>query len=88
MEAEFPQASAIGPTFRYYAVLLAEGRVKFGRLADALDLLQWALNTVTEPGVGFCVPELYRLKGICLLGLNSGNQRRGDEFASNGRGHC
>jgi predicted ATPase len=74
MEAEFPRASAIGPNFRYYAVLLAEGRAKFGRVSDALAVLQWTLDTVTEPGVGFCAPELYRLQGICLLRLNSGNR--------------
>jgi hypothetical protein len=26
---------------------------------------------VTEPGIGVFVPELYRLKGLCLLRLNS-----------------
>jgi class 3 adenylate cyclase/tetratricopeptide (TPR) repeat protein len=74
MEAEFPRASAIGPLFRYYAALLAEARAKFGRVSDALTVLRWALDTLTEPGIGFYVPELYRLQGVCLLRLDSHNQ--------------
>src|SRR5207302_5648147 len=35
-----------------------------------------ALDSVTEPGVGFCVPELYRLQGICLLRLDSPNEEQ------------
>lgn len=70
MEAEYPRASAIGPLFRYYAALLAEARAKFGKVSDALTVLRWALDTVTEPGIGWCVPELYRLQGMCLLRLD------------------
>ncbi|MBA3727068.1 MAG: AAA family ATPase, partial [Armatimonadetes bacterium] len=74
MEAEYPRASAMGPLFRYYAALLAEARAKFGRVSEALTVLRWALETVTEPGVGLFVPELYRLQGICLLRLDSGKE--------------
>jgi class 3 adenylate cyclase/tetratricopeptide (TPR) repeat protein len=74
MEAEFTRATAIGPLFRYYAALLAEARAKFGKVSDALTVLRWALDTVTEPGIGFCVPELYRLQGVYLLRLDSDNQ--------------
>ncbi|MEY2487197.1 MAG: hypothetical protein QOH39_2845 [Verrucomicrobiota bacterium] len=71
IEAEFPRDLAIGPLSRYYAALLAEARAKFGRLSEALTVLRSALETVTEPGVGFWLPELYRLQGICLLRLDS-----------------
>jgi tetratricopeptide (TPR) repeat protein len=74
MEAEYPRASAMGPFFRHYAALLAEGRMKVGRVSDALTLLRATLETVTEPGIGLCVPELYRLQGVCLLRLDSNNQ--------------
>ena len=74
MEAEFARASQIGPLFRYYAALLAEGRQKPGRYADALTLLGSAIATVTEPGVGFYVSELYRLQGTCLLQADAANQ--------------
>ena len=87
MEAEFPRASAIGPLFRYYAALLAEARAKFGKVSDALTVLRWALDTVTEPGIGFCVPELYRLQGVCLLRLDSSSKEERNDFAPNGRGH-
>ncbi len=73
MEAEYPRASAVGPFFRYYAALLAEGMEKAGRFADALAVLRPALATVTEPGVGVFVSELYRLQGLCLLGVDGGN---------------
>lgn len=71
MESEYPRASAIGPLFRYYAALLAEARLKFGKISEALTVLRGALDTVTEPGIGWCVPELYRLQGMCLLRLDS-----------------
>jgi predicted ATPase len=67
MEAEFPRAYAVGPFFRYYAALFAEGLEKAGRFADALDVVRPALATVTEPGVGIFVPELYRVQGLCLM---------------------
>jgi class 3 adenylate cyclase len=75
MEAEFPRASAIGPLFRYYAALLAEARTKFGKVSDALTVLRWALDTLTEPRIGFYVPELYRLKGVCLFRLDPVNAK-------------
>jgi len=71
IEAEYARAVAIGPLFRYYAALLAEARAKFGKVPEALTVLRWALDTVTEPGIGFCVSELYRLQGVCLLRLDS-----------------
>jgi len=75
MEAEFPRAVGWGIFSRYYAMLLAEARLKFGKLSDVLSMLRWALDSVTELGIGFCVPELYRLKGVCLLQLDSTNEK-------------
>jgi hypothetical protein len=72
MEAEFPRASAIGLFFRYYAALLAEGRERAGRFADALTVLRPVLESVTEPVVGFYVSELYRLQGTCLRSSPTG----------------
>lgn len=74
MEAEFPRASAIGPYFRYYAALLAEGRARSARLFDALEVLRSALETVTEPGVGIFVSELYRQQGVYMLQDASPNE--------------
>jgi predicted ATPase len=67
METEYPRASAVGPFFRYYAALLAEGLERAGRFGDALEILGPALATVTEPGVGVFVSELHRIQGVCLL---------------------
>jgi predicted ATPase len=80
MEVEFTRATSIGPLFRFYAALLAEARLKFGKVSDALAVLKWALDTVSEPGVGLFVPELYRLQGICQLRLDSCNNE--DAMAS------
>jgi len=67
METEFPRAYAVGPFFRFYAALFAEGLEKAGRAADALEIIRPALATVTEPGIGIFVSELYRIQGLCLL---------------------
>jgi class 3 adenylate cyclase len=61
MEAEYPRATAVGPMFRYYAMLLGDARLRAGRAADAATLLRAAIDTVSEPGVGMYVPELHRL---------------------------
>jgi len=71
VEGEYPRAITIAPLFRYYAALLAEAQLKFGKVSEALTILESAIETVTEPGVGFCVSELYRLKGIGLLSQES-----------------
>ena len=71
MEAEFPRACAIGPLYRYYAAILADARERAGRVSDALELVQGALGTLTEPGVGMFVPEHHRLHGVCLLRLGA-----------------
>jgi class 3 adenylate cyclase/predicted ATPase len=74
METEYPRASAVGPFFRYYAALLAEGLERAGRFADALAVLRPALATVTEPGVGIFVSELFRVQGSCLLRTDGANK--------------
>jgi len=71
MEAAYPKAAAAGPTFRYYAALLASARLTAGRASQALEVCRWALDTVTEPGVGLMVPDLHRLQGASLLRLGA-----------------
>ncbi|MBS0326196.1 MAG: AAA family ATPase [Proteobacteria bacterium] len=70
MEAEYPRASAMGPFFRYYAALLAEALEHCGRVDEALALVRSSIATITEPGVGVYVSELYRLQGVCLLAID------------------
>jgi hypothetical protein len=38
--------------------------------------VNWALGTVTEPGVGMYVPELHRLHGVCLLDSGADDEGR------------
>jgi hypothetical protein len=40
----------------------------------ALGLLDRAIAAIDEPGVGFYVPEIYRLRGECLLALSRANR--------------
>ncbi len=70
MESEFVRVSIMGHHPPYYAGLLASVRLEAGQAARALELVDTILNTVKEPGVGFYLPELQRLRGECLLLLN------------------
>ena len=45
-----------------------------GRPADGLAHLDRAIAAVDEPGVGFYLPEIHRLRGECLLSLNRRNK--------------
>lgn len=71
MESEFARLSATAPLPQYYATLLAGIRLENGNAVQALELLDRTLNTLREPGIGFYVPEMHRLRGECLLRLGS-----------------
>ena len=70
MEAEFARTAGIGPLPQYYACLLGSARLASGHAAGTLELLKPILDSVDEPGVGFYLPEVYRLRGECLLRLD------------------
>lgn len=71
MEAELSRVSVMGPHPTYYAGLMAGIRLEDGKAAQALELVDTILKTAREPGVGFFLSELYRLRGECLLQLDS-----------------
>jgi class 3 adenylate cyclase/predicted ATPase len=73
MESEFARVSIMGPLPQHHAGLLASARLEGGQAARALELLDTTLSTVKEPGVGFFLPELHRLRGECLLRLDPRN---------------
>jgi len=73
METEFPRVSIMGPLPPFYAGLLAEVRLAAGQTTQALEPLDMILRTITEPGVGFFLPEIYRLRAECLLRLHPVN---------------
>ena len=83
METEYPRVSVMSSLPVYHAGLLAGVRLEAGQAAAALELLDQVLDTVTEPGVGFYLPEIHRLRGECLLRLDQTNFDKAErEFES------
>ena len=74
IEAEIANATAVGPFAQYYLGLAAEALLAAGRPADALGHLDRALAGIDEAGVGIYLPEVYRLRGACLLALDRENK--------------
>ncbi len=73
METEFPRVSIMGPLPPFYAGLLAGIRLEAGQVARALEPLDMMLRTIKEPGVGFFLPEIHRLRAECLLRFDPSN---------------
>ena len=74
IDAEIDDATAVGPVPQYYLGLAGEVLLSAGRAADGLAHLERALAGIEEPGVGFYLPEIYRLRGACLLALSRDNK--------------
>ena len=73
MDSEFARVSIMGPLPPFYAGLLATARLDAGQVAQALEPLDMILRTIKEPGVGFFLPEIYRIRAECLLRLEPAN---------------
>jgi tetratricopeptide (TPR) repeat protein len=74
IDAEIDHATAVGPVPQYYLGVAAEVLLAAGRPADGLAHLDRAIAGIDEPGIGFYLPEIYRLRGACLLGLSRDNK--------------
>jgi tetratricopeptide (TPR) repeat protein len=74
IDAEIGNATAVGPLPQYYLGLAAEVLLAAGRPADALGHLDRAISGIDEAGIGVYLPEIYRLRGACLLALGRGNK--------------
>jgi predicted ATPase len=74
IEAEIANATAVGPLPQYYLGLAAEVLLAAGRPADAIGHLDRAIAGIDEAGVGIYLPEIYRLRGACLLALDRRNK--------------
>ena len=74
IDAEIGNATAVGPLPQYYLGLAAEVLLAAGRPADGPVHLDRAIAGIDEPGVGFYLPEIYRLRGECLLALSRCNK--------------
>jgi class 3 adenylate cyclase/tetratricopeptide (TPR) repeat protein len=73
IDSEIDKATSAGPLPQYYLGLAGEVLLAAGRSAEGLALLDRAIAAIDEPGVGFYLPEIYRLRGECLLALGRGN---------------
>jgi class 3 adenylate cyclase len=73
MDSEFARVSIMGPLPPFYAGLLAIARLEAGQVTQALEPLDMILRTIKEPGVGFFLPEINRLRAECLLRLEPTN---------------
>ena len=73
METEFPRVLSLAPLPEFYAALLAGTRLEVGSAARAIEPLDTILSTVKEPGAGFFLPEIHRLRGECLLQIDGGS---------------
>jgi tetratricopeptide (TPR) repeat protein len=74
IDAEIGHATAVGPVSQYYLGLAGEVLLAAGRPADGLAHLDRAIAGIDEPGIGFYLPEIYRLRGACLLALSRANK--------------
>lgn len=74
MESAFAHVSAVAALRLYFTALLAEVLARAGRAEAALALLDQALAAVKEPGVGFYLSEVHRLRGECLMMLAVNNR--------------
>ena len=57
--------------YKLFGAALAEARFDAGRVTDALALVDHAVNTGEGPASGLFVPEIHRLRGVCLKSLGS-----------------
>jgi predicted ATPase/class 3 adenylate cyclase len=74
IDAEIANATAVGPLPQYYLGLAAEVLLAAGRPAEALGHLDRAIAGIDEAGIGIYLPEIYRLRGACLLALDRHNK--------------
>jgi class 3 adenylate cyclase/tetratricopeptide (TPR) repeat protein len=74
IDAEIGKATAAGPLPQYYLGVAADVLLTAGRAADGLAHLDRAIAGIDEPGVGFYLPEIYRLRGKSLLALARSNK--------------
>jgi len=74
IDAKIAAASAAGPVPQYYLGVAADVLLAAARARDALAHLDRAVAGVDEPGIGFYLPEIYRLRGECLLALDRNNK--------------
>jgi predicted ATPase/class 3 adenylate cyclase len=73
-DTEIEKAIALAAVPQYFLGLASETFLDAGRPADGLAYTDRALAAIDEPGVGYYLPEIYRLRGECLLALDRNNK--------------
>src|SRR6202167_453533 len=76
IDTEIDRATRVGPVPQVYLGLAGEVLLAVGRSADGLAYLDDAIAGIDEPGVGLYLPEIYRLRGECLLAIDRGNKEQ------------
>ena len=76
IDAEIDNATRVGPVPQVYLGLAGEVLLAAGRPTDGLAHLDSAIAAIDEPGVGLYLPEIYRLRGECLLALDRANKEQ------------
>ena len=76
IDAEIDNATHVGPVPQVYLGLAGEVLLAAGRPADGLAHLDCAIAAIDEPGVGLYLPEIYRLRGECLLALDRASKEQ------------
>src|SRR5208282_2658503 len=74
IDTEIDSATRVGPVPQVYLALAGEVLLAAGRPDDGLAHLDRSIASVDEPGVGLYLPEIYRLRGECLLALDRANK--------------
>jgi tetratricopeptide (TPR) repeat protein len=73
-DTEIDNAIARATVPQYFLGLGGEVSLNAGRPADGLAYADRALAAIDEPGVGYYLPEIYRLRGECLLAVDRDNK--------------
>ena len=69
MGAMYDQITTMGPITLLYKVMYIDQLLKAGRAEEALSAADKATAALRFPDRGFCLPELFRLRGDCLAAV-------------------
>lgn len=74
VEQEIAQAGPVSTLFQHFLGVGGEVMMAAGEYERAIALFGRALDAHQEPNVGYYLPEIWRLRGKCLLAVDRANQ--------------
>jgi tetratricopeptide (TPR) repeat protein len=74
VEQEIAQAGPVSTLFQHFLGVGGEVMMAAGEYERAIALFGRALDAYQEPNVGYYLPEIWRLRGKCLLAVDRANQ--------------